>query len=261
MIGIIIAAGLGSRMRELTEDKPKCLLKINGKSLIEWNYQSLVQIGCENIYVITGYKQEKIVDLGYKTIFNKDFRQNNVLHSLMSAVNLFDHELIISYADIYLEKFIYEELFNIKKNIVISVDKDWQDYYNDRLGVPISQSENLSLDKYGNVFEIGKQVKVDKKKKYFEFTGIFKTSLEGSYLIKNTFLKLNKVLKKNDIFLHGKTWYKSDISDLLHYMIKNNITDVTPHIISKGWAEFDTKEDYLRLEKIKYSQKLKSIIS
>ena len=50
--------------------------------------------------------------------------------------------------------------------------------------------------------------------------------------------------------MHGKTWYKSDISDLLHYMIKNNITDVTPHIISKGWAEFDTKEDYLRLEKL-----------
>ena len=61
------------------------------------------------------------------------------------------------------------------------MDEDWQEYYNDRLGVPISQSENLSLDKYGNVFEIGKQVKVDTKK-YFEFTGIFKTSLEGSYL-------------------------------------------------------------------------------
>ena len=74
-------------MRELTKDKPKCLLKVNGKSLLEWNYQNLLQVGCENIYVITGYKQEIIADLGYKTIFNKVFKQNNVLH-FMSAVNL-----------------------------------------------------------------------------------------------------------------------------------------------------------------------------
>ena len=44
------------------------------------------------------------------------------------------------------------------------MDEDWQEYYNDRVGVPISQSENLSLNKYGDVSEIGKQVKVDEKK-------------------------------------------------------------------------------------------------
>lgn len=261
MIGIIIAAGLGTRMRELTKNKPKCLLEINGKSLLEWNNQNLLNIGCKEVYVITGYKKEKIINLGYKTIFNKNFKDNNVLHSLMTAEKLFDNELIISYADIYLEDFIYEELVNIKKNIVISADKDWQEYYKNRVGVPISQSENLTLNNKGYVFEIGKQVKVEREKKYFEFTGLLKMSREGSNIFKKSFSQLNKIYKKNDFFLHGKSWYKSDISDLLHFMIKNNISNIYPHIISKGWAEFDTKEDYLRLESIKKSQKLTSLIT
>ena len=42
------------------------------------------------------------------------------------------------------------------------MDEDWQEYYKE-VGVPISQSENLSLNKYGDVSEIGKQAKVDEK--------------------------------------------------------------------------------------------------
>ena len=73
MIGIIIAAGLGSRMKQFTINNPKCLLKIGKKSLLEWSFENLTNAGCKEVYVITGYKHEKIKELGYQCIDLSEF--------------------------------------------------------------------------------------------------------------------------------------------------------------------------------------------
>ena len=56
MNAIILAAGRGSRMKNLTSDKPKCLVQLNGKTLIQWQLDALNQAGISNIAVVTGYR-------------------------------------------------------------------------------------------------------------------------------------------------------------------------------------------------------------
>ena len=58
MKAIILAAGRGSRMKNLTSDKPKCLVKLHGKPLLEWQLESMYKSGISEIAVVTGYKNE-----------------------------------------------------------------------------------------------------------------------------------------------------------------------------------------------------------
>lgn len=57
---IILAAGRGSRMKDLTDDKPKCMVEYKNKPLINWQTDSLSEAGINEIGVVVGYKKEKI---------------------------------------------------------------------------------------------------------------------------------------------------------------------------------------------------------
>ena len=60
-IAVIQAGGKGTRLRELTNDKiPKPLLEINGKPMIEWQIENLIQYGIREVVIIIGHLGEKI---------------------------------------------------------------------------------------------------------------------------------------------------------------------------------------------------------
>ena len=68
--GVILAAGRGSRMKSLTDEKPKCLLNLAGKSLLFWQIEALRKAGINNILVVSGYKGE-LLQGDFKTLKNK----------------------------------------------------------------------------------------------------------------------------------------------------------------------------------------------
>ena len=57
MKAIILAAGRGSRMGAFTKDKHKCLLKVEGKRLIDWQIEALINCGLKDIGIVTGYRR------------------------------------------------------------------------------------------------------------------------------------------------------------------------------------------------------------
>ena len=59
---IILAAGLGSRLKNLTKDKPKAMLEVNGEILLDVQIKSALALGIKNIYVIAGYKSDLILN-------------------------------------------------------------------------------------------------------------------------------------------------------------------------------------------------------
>ena len=90
MFGVILAAGMAKRLRPLTNDKPKCLLKVGERTLLERTVDAMRQCGITEFVVVTGYCADQIRDFltaHYpQTIFhflhNVDYEHNNNIYSL-----------------------------------------------------------------------------------------------------------------------------------------------------------------------------------
>ena len=99
---IILASGKGSRLKSLTKNKPKCLVKIKGKTIIERILDN------SNLFkktlLVTGYKSS-ILEKKFKNyliVKNKDFTKSNMVHSLFKTFKHVKSDVIVSYADIIL---------------------------------------------------------------------------------------------------------------------------------------------------------------
>lgn len=90
MKAVILAAGTASRLRPLTDDTPKCLLKIGKKCLLERAMEGLEKNGIRDILIVTGYLQEQIVafvgkrfpELNVEFIYNEKYASTNNIYSL-----------------------------------------------------------------------------------------------------------------------------------------------------------------------------------
>jgi len=97
---LIIAAGLGSRLKKHTENLPKCMLDFGGKTLLQRQIDSYKKNGIKNISLVRGYKKEKINYKGIKYFENNDYKNNNILNSIFYAEKIINGNIIISYSDI-----------------------------------------------------------------------------------------------------------------------------------------------------------------
>ena len=254
MKAIIIAAGPSSRLRPLTDDIPKCMLKIDGKTLIENTIELFRNNGINDISIIRGYKKEKINFPDITYFENNDFWNNNILHSLMFARAKLEEairtneDVVISYSDIWYNDGVIKKLLEDKHTIASIVDIDWQDYYDGRTDHSISEAENVISDNNKRMMRIGKNIFTDKvpKDKQGEFIGLWKFTPEGTKIFLSHFDRLNKSLKKTDPYQNAKEWQKSYITDIFQEMIDKG-EELYCILIQKNWKEFDTVQDFLRV--------------
>src|SRR5690606_20973961 len=82
---IFLAAGQGTRLRPLTDDRPKCMVPFLGKPLIERDIETLRLCGVNDILVIGGYRAEKLEGLGVEIVLNPRFETTNMVQTLFSA--------------------------------------------------------------------------------------------------------------------------------------------------------------------------------
>ncbi|MCH8004169.1 MAG: phosphocholine cytidylyltransferase family protein [Nanoarchaeota archaeon] len=254
MKAIIIAAGPSTRLRPLTENMPKCILKVNGKPIIQNTIELFKNYGINNISIVRGYKKEKINFPDITYFENNDFLNNNILHSLMCARAKLEEamktneEIVISYSDIWYNDSVITALLKSKEDIASIVDTDWEGYYDGRTDHPISEAENVIIDDNKRMLKIGKHIFTDKvpKDKQGEFIGLWKFTPEGIKIFLSHFDRLNSNLKKTDPYQNVKEWQKSYITDIFQEMIDQgeNLYCVP---IQKNWKEFDTVQDFLRV--------------
>ena len=107
---ILLSAGLGNRMKPITNFIPKPLVKVNGKALIETVINSLIFYGVENIYIVTGYLADKFSFLEKKYeekckiifVYNKDYETKNNVSSLYVVKDLIKEDCFICEADLFI---------------------------------------------------------------------------------------------------------------------------------------------------------------
>ena len=234
MKALILAAGLGSRLRPLTDSVPKCMVKVNGISIIDNQIESLKENNIKDIYIITGYKnealeahlKEKFSELNIHIIFNKDFNTTNNMFSLFMAKDYLNSEpFIMMNSDVFFEKRVIGDLINNEYSSLIVCEKD---NYNE---------ESMKIIVKGEIAtEISKQI--TEEESYGTSIDVYKF---GSIESKKLFEIVNDYLVvKKDI----NSWSEVAINDLLK-VTKFKSLDTTCK-----WMEIDNLYDLEQAEKI-----------
>lgn len=238
---LIIAAGMGNRLKSFTEDRPKCMLKFGGKTLLRRQLDAYAECGIRDVSVVRGYKKGKINYKGITYYENPDHQSNNILNSLFYAEPAIAGNVVISYSDILFEGHVVNRLLQSEKDISIIVDIDWRGYYEGRKDHPIEEAENVIFDADNNVVEIGK-ILTDRHDVHGEFIGMMKLTARGAEIFKRHF-KRSKELYWGKPFQRAATFEKAYLTDMIQEMVDLGVP-IHCVIIERGWKEIDTVEDY-----------------
>jgi choline kinase len=238
---LIVAAGLGSRLKGHTENTPKCMLDFGGKTLLQRQLFSYKKNGVDDISLIRGYKKNKINYKGIKYFDNNDYKDNNILNSIFYGEEAINGNIIISYSDILFEPFIVKRAMESDHDISVIVDVDWRDYYINRKDHPLSEAENVIFNSNNEVVKIGK-ISSEKEEVHGEFIGMIKLNHRGCEILKQNFHRVKK-LYWNKPFQRAKIFQKAYLTDMIQELVDIGIK-VHCVIIERGWKEIDTVEDY-----------------
>ena len=238
---LIIAAGLGSRLKKHTENLPKCMLDFGGKTLLQRQIDSYKKNDIKDISLIKGYKKEKINYKGIKYFENPEYRNNNILNSIFYGEEVINGNIIISYSDILFDPIVVKRALETDHDISVVVDIDWRGYYVGRKDHPISEAENVIFNANNQVIKIGK-INTGNEDIHGEFIGMIKLSGHGTEIFKKHFHRLKKIYW-NKPFQRAKTFQKAYLTDFIQELVDTGIK-VHCVIIESGWKEIDTVEDY-----------------
>lgn len=236
MQAIILAAGMGKRLKELTQDNTKCMVKVNGVSLIERMLSQIDKRNLSRIVIVVGYEREKLKDyiatLDVNTpivyVDNPIYDKTNNIYSLALAKDfLAEEDTLLFESDLIFEDSVIDELLNDSRETLALVDKyeSWMD------GTCVKISENDDIE----AFVPGKKFKFNEIKDYYKTVNIYKFSKHFSVTHYVPFLDAyQKALGLNEYYeqvlrvitmlddpeikakrLSGQKWYEiDDIQDL-----------------------------------------------
>ena len=238
---LIVAAGLGSRLKGHTENTPKCMLDFGGKTLLQRQLFSYKKNGVDDISLIRGYKKNKINYKGIRYFDNDDYKDNNILNSIFYGEEAINGNIIISYSDILFEPFIVKRAMESDHDISVIVDVDWRDYYINRKDHPLSEAENVIFNSNNEVVKIGK-IASEKEEVHGEFIGMIKLNHRGCEILRQNFHRVKKIYW-NKPFQRAKIFQKAYLTDMIQELVDIGIK-VHCVIIERGWKEIDTVEDY-----------------
>jgi choline kinase len=155
---VILAAGIASRLKPLTDHIPKCLLQVNGKRILELTIENLVATGNSEIIIVTGYLEnkisefinEKFPELNVTFIHNQLYTSTNNIYSLWLAKDaVIGDDMLMMDSDIIFDKLIISKLINSGYKNCLALKR--HDVHDEEIKV--------KTDPDGRVIEISKEVK------------------------------------------------------------------------------------------------------
>lgn len=157
MKAVLLGAGRGSRLGSLTDDRPKCMVELGGRPLIDWQVSALRAAGVTEVAVVRGYLGHRIIAPG-TSFYNPRWAQSNMVASLYCAQPwIGSGPVIVSYTDILYGPEPVSRLLESGHAIAITIDTCWLDLWLQRFDDPLSDAETLLLAPDGRVRDIGRR--------------------------------------------------------------------------------------------------------
>lgn len=254
MRAVILAAGQGTRLRPLTDDRPKCLVSIFGKPIIEHQLDALRSAGVKDVYAVAGYRSEQLQKYFPEKLFlNPSFETTNMVASLFSAMSLFNssEELLILYGDLVYSPLVVNEVIESDAEIAVAVDDDWLSLWAMRMEDPLQDAERLTIDGNGLIQEIGGKpddiAQIDS-----QYLGIIKLTETGLRTFREQWEHLLKTDEKNANNLY--------MTEFLQLLI-NSKQSVAAIRVRGGCIEVDSVSDLLAYESEPNRAKLKGALT
>ena len=120
---------MGSRLRPLTNDKPKCMIKLFNETLIERQIKIFHSHNINDITIVTGYKDEMIDISDVNYVKNVNYETTNMNESLFCALEPSNSPVLVTYSDIVFEQKIIQQMLEITDGIRLAVNLNWKKYY------------------------------------------------------------------------------------------------------------------------------------
>lgn len=260
MNAIILAAGEGKRLRPLTNDMPKCMVNLFGKPILQRQIETFQSCGINDISVVTGYCDDKIIFDNIKYFRNEKYATTNMVETLFCAKDALGDSTIVSYGDIIFEKNVLEKLIGATDDISVVVDKDWYKYWKIRFDDPLEDAESLTMDSDGYIKNIGQKV-ASVEQIMGQYIGLMKFQHNGAIFLKNFYENAKKqASSKGTNPLNPKLPFeKSYLTDMLQALILSGCR-IKSIPINNGWLEIDTKHDYEVYNRLYEENKLHEFI-
>ena len=248
---LILAAGQGTRLQPLTNNKPKALVELLGTSLLDRQVSVLNSANVTDIQVVAGYQAKKIQKLGFNCAINSDYASSNMVTSLFCALPFIKKsgDLIISYGDIVYQMNNLKQVIDDESPISIMVDKGWREYWQLRFTDPLSDAESLILNVDNTIAQLGKktQTYLDIQGQY---TGLIKVRSDKIEELISFYEQLDRN-KKYD----GQDFNNMYMTSFLQLLIDAN-WQAQAVCVNNGWLEVDSVSDLELYENLARVNKL-----
>ena len=231
MKAVILAAGVGSRLNEITKSIPKSMIKINNKYIFKIIVDALVAAGIKDIVFIIGYRHKilkaKIVkefsdyDLNIEFVINKDYSTTNTMYSLWLAKESLTGPFISLHGDLIFDVKILLDFINSNKGNSVLVDK----------GFPLDWDDAMKIIAHKNELKyMSKQITLNEMDGIA--IGIYKFDDNGS---KKLFEVISELIEKKV--------YSSWVSEALNILSKHISIGIDYNKDNYAWTDVDNLKD------------------
>ena len=246
MRAIIVAAGMGSRLRPYTDDRPKTLVPVGGKPMLARQIEAYWSAGVTDFSIIRGYLKDRLVVPGAELIDNNDYASNNILVSLFHGVHRMDEPqgFVSSYGDIVFGKEAVRAVLDTPGDLVLCVDRQWKSIYEGRDQHPLVEAEVCRCEG-DRVVRVGKKtVPVDQA--HGEYIGLFRASAVGARQLVERY-QARVATHLDQPYGTAPSLRRAYVTDLFNDLIADGVA-INVAYIDGGWREIDTVQDLERAE-------------
>ncbi len=252
---LIAAAGFEKQLLPLIEDKPKCLLDIKGKTILDRQVSALNECDIKEIALVRGYKKEAISLPNIRYYDNDRYEETGELVSLFCAENELKGRTIVLYGDIIFDTSILEKLLKSPADIALAVDLAWFDqeqrnaqptHLNPDLVTLAAPPGKSYLSRFvmpegeHQVVKVGQQLPHEQA--HGEFIGMAMFSEKGTQALRECYHAAQK-RHQSSPFHESASLTKASFTDMLQELIdRGHQIQAVP--IFKGWMEVDSFEEY-----------------